>query len=133
MESHPLYKIMLIDDDSFLINMYSLKFGKNNFDVTSAQNSQDALKKLKEGYVPDIILLDIIMPGMDGLELLSEIRKANLVPSAVVIMLTNQSDTTDIEKAKSLGVNGYIVKATTVPSEVIDDVLEIYNKKGAVK
>ncbi len=129
METHPTYKILLVDDDTFLINMYSLKFSKNNFEVNSAQNANDALKKLKDGYLPDIILLDVIMPGMDGLQLLEEIRKQNYAPQATVIMLTNQSDTTDIERAKALGIQGYIVKATTIPSEVIDDVLEIHNNK----
>lgn len=132
MESHPNYKIFLIDDDTFLLNMYSLKFTKSGFEVNTAQNGTEVLKKLKEGYVPDILLLDIIMPSMDGLDLLTQIRKEKLIPNATVIMLTNQSDTTDIEKAKTLGVNGYIVKATTVPSEVIDDVLEIYNKQKHV-
>ncbi len=128
MGTHPNYKIFLIDDDSFLLNMYTLKFSKNGFDVTTAQNGIEVMKKLKDGFIPDIMLMDIIMPGMDGLDLLAEIRKEKLVPDAVMIMLTNQSDGTDIDKAKSLGVDGYIVKATTVPSEVVDEVHEIYNK-----
>ncbi len=130
MESSAHYKIFLIDDDSFLLNMYTLKFSKSGFEVTTAQNGVDVIKKLKDGFVPDIMLLDIIMPGIDGLDLLEEIRKEKLIPDTVVIMLTNQSDTTDIEKAKSLGVGGYIVKATTVPSEVIQEALEIYNKNN---
>ncbi|MDQ3076952.1 MAG: response regulator [bacterium] len=130
MESSAHYKIFLIDDDTFLLNMYTLKFSKSGFEVTTAQHGIDVIKKLKDGFVPDIMLLDIIMPGIDGLDLLEEIRKEKLIPDTVVIMLTNQSDTTDIEKAKSLGVSGYIVKATTVPSEVIQEVLEIYNKNN---
>ncbi len=129
MESHPVYKIFLVDDDSFLLNMYSLKFTKSGFEVNTAQNGIEVLKKINEGYIPDIMLVDVIMPSMDGLDLLTEIRTQNLVPEATIIMLSNQSDSTDIEKAKSLKVDGYIVKATTVPSEVIEDVLEIYNKK----
>jgi CheY-like chemotaxis protein len=129
METKPTYKIYLIDDDTFLLNMYSVKFTKSGFQVNTSQNYSDVIKQLKEGYVPDIILLDIIMPGMDGLELLAQIRQEHLAPNATVIMLTNQSDPNDIEKAKSLGIDGYIVKATTIPSEVIDDVLEIHNKK----
>ncbi len=132
MEQKPLYKVMLVDDDSFLLNMYSLKFTKANCEVNACQTSADALKKLKEGYQPDIIILDIIMPGMDGLQLLEEIRKEKLAPGATVVMLTNQSDTNDIEKAKKLNINGYIVKATTIPSEVIDDVTKIHKQaKGS--
>lgn len=128
MADHPQYKVLLVDDDMFLLNMYSLKFSKNGFDVNTAQNGNDALQKIKEGYTPDILLVDVIMPVMSGLDFLEEVRKQKLVPSATVIMLTNQSDQGDIERAKKLNVNGYIVKATTIPSEVIDDVLEIHNK-----
>ena len=121
-------KILIVDDDTFLLNMYSLKFSKNNFDVTTCQNGADALKKLEEGFLPEIILLDVIMPGIDGLELLAEIRKKKLVPNATIVMLTNQSDSSDIEKAKSMNVNGYIVKATTIPSEVITEVSRIHQE-----
>lgn len=126
--SEQLPKILIVDDDTFLLNMYSLKFTKNGFEVTTCQNSADALQKMREGYVPDIILLDVIMPGMDGLELLHEIRNQKLAQNATVVMLTNQSDTADIEKAKALNVNGYIVKATTIPSEVITEVSNIHQK-----
>jgi two-component system, chemotaxis family, chemotaxis protein CheY len=129
METEQKYKIFLVDDDSFLLNMYSTKFTKSGFEVEIAQNPHDAMKKIKEGYVPDIMLLDIIMPGMDGLDFLEAVRKENLIPNTTVIMLTNQSDTHDMERSKSLNVKGYIVKATTIPSEVISDVLEIHKKQ----
>jgi CheY-like chemotaxis protein len=128
MANNPQYKILLVDDDAFLLNMYSLKFSKNGFDVVATSNAHDALQKIKDGFVPDIMLMDIIMPGMDGLQLLEEIRKEKIVPQATVIMLTNQSDANDIERAKTLGINGYIVKATTIPSEVITQVVEIHEK-----
>ncbi len=121
-------KILIVDDDTFLLNMYSLKFSKNNYEVTTCQNGNDALKKLQEGFTPDIVLLDVIMPGIDGLELLHQIREQKLVTNATIVMLTNQSDTADIEKAKSLNVNGYIVKATTIPSEVITEVTRIHQE-----
>ncbi len=122
-------KILIVDDDAFLLNMYAMKFSKNGFAVESAQNGVDALKKIKDGtYVPDILLLDVIMPGLDGIELLTEIRKEKLVPQSTIIMLTNQSDTHDIEKAKAMSVNGYIIKATTIPSEVITQVKLIHSE-----
>lgn len=125
MDSKPKQKIFIVDDDTFLLNMYSLKFAKNGFEVMTSQDGQDALIKLKSGFTPDIVLIDIIMPGLDGLDLLKEIRTNKLIPKATVIMLTNQSDAADIEQAKSLDINGYIVKATSIPSEVIAEVIRM--------
>jgi len=122
-------KVLIVDDDKFLLNMYSIKFSKNNYEVNGASSGDDALTKIKEGCNPDIILLDIIMPGMDGFGVLERIRKENLVPNSLIIMLTNQGQLSDIEKAKEFGVNGYIIKATSIPSEVVEEVTRIYNSQ----
>lgn len=120
-------KVLLVDDDSFLLNMYSLKFDKSGYEVTTASSSQEALNKLKEGGLkPDILILDVIMPGMDGIELLAAVREQHLADQAKCLMLTNQGEPSDIERAKKIGINGYIVKATSIPSEVVkavDDIL----------
>jgi CheY-like chemotaxis protein len=122
-------KVLIVDDDKFLLNMYSLKFNKSNFDVNAAISGDESINKIKEGYIPDVILLDIIMPGMDGFEVLDNWKKENLAPKALIIMLTNQGQLSDIEKAKGYGVDGYIIKATTIPSEVVEQVIRIYNLK----
>jgi DNA-binding NarL/FixJ family response regulator len=72
--------------------------------------------------------MDLIMPMMDGFVMYENIKKANLAPDAIAIMLTNQGQTSDINRAKDLGIHGYIVKATTIPSEVVEEVINIYNK-----
>ncbi len=120
-------KILLVDDDKFLLDMYSLKFKKSGLEIDTSSSSQNALDKLRNDKSFDIIVLDIIMPGIDGLELLKFIRTENLAPQAAIIMLTNQAD--DLDKAKSMGVDGYIIKAMTIPSEVVDQVLNIYKNK----
>lgn len=126
--------ILFVDDDSFLLDMYSLKFKKSNYDAKTAQSPEDALKIVREGFEPDILLLDVVMPGMDGIELLSILKKENLIKKTVVIMLTNQGLPDDIARAKKLSVDGYIIKATTIPSEVLSEVDKIYqNAKGAIK
>lgn len=120
-------KILLIDDDKFLLDMYVMKFKANgNIEIETISSSINALAKIKEGFIPDVIILDIIMPTMDGLELLQKIRDEKLAPNAVIIMLTNQPDET--KRAEELGVAGYIVKASTIPSEVVAEVLDIYKK-----
>jgi CheY-like chemotaxis protein len=125
--------VLIVDDDKFLLGMYSLKFTNSGYDVDTTVGSLAALEKLRAGAKPDIILLDIIMPYMTGLELLKTIRDEKLAPNATMIMLTNQSQSADIETAKTLGVDGYIIKAATIPSEVLKEVEKIYEAKKGKK
>ena len=121
------HSILLVDDDKFLLEMYRKKFAEKVSEITLAVGAEEALAKLREGLKPDIMILDIIMPVMDGLELLETIRKENLAPKAKVIMLTNESSSDKIEKAKSFGIQGYIIKATSIPSEIVDQALQMVN------
>lgn len=121
-------KLMLVDDDTFLLDMYGLKFKNKGFDICTFLKPDEALEHLKGGYTPDIIILDVIMPKMDGITMLKEIRDHKIAPRATVIMLSNQSQSEDIEKAESLEIDGYIVKALTIPSEVVDQVIKIHTK-----
>lgn len=121
-------KILLVDDDKFLLDMYLLKFKKSGIDIQTSGSSAKALDIIREKKDYDVILLDIIMPGIDGLDLLKTIKTENLAPKSVIIMLTNQAD--DVQKANEFGVDGYIIKATTIPSEVVDKVMTIYKEKN---
>lgn len=122
-------KIMLVDDDKFLLDMYAQKFGKAGYEIESSDSTDIALKKIRNGYVPDILLVDIVMPGMDGLDFVATLRKDKLIPKAMIIMLTNQGTTEDIGRSQKLGADGYIVKATTIPSEVLAQVEKICGTK----
>lgn len=124
----PKKKIFIIDDDNFLLDMYALKFSKFNFEVTTALGPEIALEKLKGGFTPDIILLDVIMPVMDGFELLEKMKEEKLAEKAIKIILSNRGQPSDVLRGNSLGVSGYIVKALSTPSEVIDEVNEIIKK-----
>jgi CheY-like chemotaxis protein len=119
------WKVLIVDDDDFLLNMYALKFKKQGVAVETALGPQQALSKLREGYAPDMLLVDVVMPSMDGIELLEAIKKDHLADEAVLIVLTNQSQQTDIERAKKVGVHGYIIKASTIPSEVLAETMKI--------
>ena len=130
MNGNTPYKILIVDDDKFLLNMYSIKFQKEKFEVTVASDGLEAFNKLKDGFVPDAIVLDIVMPVMDGLEFLEKIRTEGLAKDATLLILSNQGQSSDIDKAKRLGIDGYIVKATTIPSEVVTEVQRMLaNKK----
>lgn len=118
-------KILIVDDDNFLLDMYSLKFTERGFDVDSSLGSVDLVQKLRNGATPDILLLDIVMPTMDGFEVLELVKKENLAKGAIKIILSNRGQKEDIDRGISLGAKGYIVKATATPTEVVDKVMEI--------
>jgi DNA-binding response OmpR family regulator len=122
-------KIFIVDDDSFLLDMYALKFSQSGFEVTTALGAVPALEKLRAGFVPDVILLDIVMPVVDGFEFLEKMKAENLVPQAVRIILSNRGAEADVKRGEELGASGYIVKASTTPSEVITQVNDILSKK----
>jgi CheY-like chemotaxis protein len=122
-------KVMIIDDDTFILNMYKIKFTKEGFNPTLATNGQEALDIIHGGFIPDIVFVDLIMPIMGGIEFLENIRKEKLIPNTPIMVLTNQSQVSDIDTAKNLGVKSYIVKATTIPSEIVDEVRKLFNLK----
>lgn len=118
-------KILIVDDDNFLLDMYALKFSQNNFAVYTASNGVQALEKLKEGLQPEVILSDIMMPEMDGFEMLEKINAEKLAVNAVKLVLSNKNQQADIDRGNALGVVGYIVKASSTPMEVITQVQDI--------
>lgn len=105
--------------------MYVAKFVKAGHEVETAKSAAEAVSKLKDGYAPEIVLIDIVLPDMDGLDLLSKIKDEKLAPEAVFIMFTNQNGNQEISRAKSLNVAGYIIKANLIPSEVVAKVLDV--------
>ena len=125
-------KILIVDDDNFLLDMYALKFSQNNFEVYAVSGGKQVIEKLKGGLKVDVILMDIIMPEMDGFEMLSKINDQKLATDSVKIVLSNKSQQSDIEQGKILGVAGYIVKANSTPAEVIEQVIQILSKKDSI-
>ncbi|MES2023133.1 MAG: response regulator [Patescibacteria group bacterium] len=122
-------KILIVDDDSFLLDMYALKFSQNNFDVFTAQSGVQALEKLQGGLQPDILLTDIIMPEMDGFTMLEKIKDGKLSENSVKVILSNKGQQADIDRGRELGAEGFVVKANSTPAEVIDQVIGILSKK----
>lgn len=119
-------KILIVDDDNFLLDMYSLKFGEEGFDVVGASSGEAALSRLRDGLVPDIILLDVIMPKIDGFKFMQMMSEERLGQGAVKIILSNLGQPSDIENGRALGASSYIVKASSTPSEVEKKVTETY-------
>jgi DNA-binding response OmpR family regulator len=130
-EENEQYKIMIVDDDDFLVNMYAAKFGKSNISVDVYKSGDSFLEKMRAGTKANLILLDIVMPGLDGIEVLKEMRKQRLGEKIPVVMLTNQGDEKNISEAKKLDIASYIVKSAATPSEVVAEVLNIIKNSRA--
>jgi len=122
-------KILIVDDDNFLLDMYVFKFSQTNFEVHAARDGVEAIEKLKGGLAPDIILLDIIMPNMDGFEMLEKMNAEKLAENSIKVILSNKGQQEDIDRGMKLGISGYIVKVNSTPSEVVEQVKKILETK----
>ena len=109
--------VLVIDDDSFLLDMYALKFSQKNFQVTACGGTLEALEKLRTGLHPDIIVVDLVMPAMDGFEFLEVVKNEELAKDVLVIILSNLGQQEDIDRGLSLGAAGYIIKASATPPD----------------
>lgn len=114
-------KILLVDDDAFLRDMYATKFGEEGHAVDVAKTGEEALEMMRaENY--DVVLLDMVMPGISGVEFLEKVQKEKIAETTACIVLSNQGEQEDIDNAMRAGAKGYIVKAEMVPSEVVERV-----------
>jgi CheY-like chemotaxis protein len=110
--------------------MYAVKFRAAGHDVTAFQSAEQALDALRANPAPDAMLLDIVMPAIDGFEVLETVRRESLAPTTKIIVLSNQGAETDLERAKSLGAAGYIIKASAIPSEVFSETIKIIEQQA---
>lgn len=118
-------KVLMVDDDQFLISLYKKKAETSGVELQTALSGQEALDVLKGGFTPDIIALDITMAGMSGIDVLKYMRANNLAPSARVAILSNTADESVMNDAKSLGADKFIFKASLLPSQVFDELMAI--------
>jgi two-component system, OmpR family, alkaline phosphatase synthesis response regulator PhoP len=119
-------KIVLVEDDEFLSGMYETKLTQSGYEVKIAADGAAGLKMITDAP-PDIVLLDILLPEMDGFEVLAELRKNAKTKKTPVILLTNLGQKEDVDRGMSLGANGYLIKAHFTPSEVVAKIKETLN------
>jgi CheY-like chemotaxis protein len=117
--------VLIVDDDNFMLDMYVVKLKERGFVVEANNDPIIALEKLRAGLNPTVILFDIIMPKMGGIEFIKIIREEKLAEGAILIAVTNQLEESYLEQAKAYKIDDYIIKANTIPSEVLNRVEEI--------
>lgn len=124
-----MYRIYLVDDDRFLLDMYAVKFKNAGHEVRAFQSPEEFIAALRSDPAPDAVLIDVVMPGLTGFEAIEVVRRDKLAEGMKVIFLTNQGLDQDLEKAKELKADGYIIKASAIPSEVFTQTITILEKK----
>jgi len=122
-------KIAIVEDDLAISNMYRIKFETEGFEVQLAKNGVQGLKMI-ESFSPDIVLLDVMMPEMNGDEMLTKLRKESWGADIPVIILTNLGQQEAPEVLKDLNVNSYIVKAEMTPKQVSEFVKKKLDQLG---
>src|SRR4030043_1115848 len=117
-------KILIVEDDKFLRDLISQKLLKESFCIAQAVDGEDGIKKIKEEH-PDLILLDLILPGIDGFEVLTQMKADPSLVSIPVIILSNLGQKEDIEKGLKLGANDFLIKAHFTPGEIIEKIKNV--------
>ena len=117
-------RILIVEDDPLISRMYQTVFQFEGYDVDMGRNGEEGLAKL-EKYIPTLILLDIMMPKMSGIEFLKEMKKSPQMKNIPVVVLTNLSGMKDAEAALELGAVKYIVKSQNKPRQIVAQVKEI--------
>ena len=122
-------RILLIEDDELIREMYASELAKNDFEVFAFSTGEEGLKVLEQNQF-DLILLDIMLPGLNGLEILKEIKQNPLNKNVKVVLMTNLGQETIIKEGFQLGADGYLIKAAYNPDQIIQEVRNFIDGKN---
>ncbi len=116
--------ILLVEDDPFLIDIYSVKFKERGFSIDIAKDGDECFSKIEEGS-PDLVLLDIVLPRLDGWEILRKLKNDGKLSDLKIVILSNLGQKGEVEKGMKLGAIKYLIKAHYTPTEVVKEVEKI--------
>ncbi len=114
-------RILIVEDDKFLRELISQKLISEGYDIIEAVDGEKGIKSIKEEK-PDLVLLDLILPGIDGFEVLAKMKEDPIVAQIPVIILSNLGQKDDIERGLKMGANDYLIKAHFTPGEIIEKI-----------
>ena len=117
-------KIMWIEDDQFLSGIIAQKLSSHGGTLIHSSNGEDGLAMVKK-ELPDVLILDILLPGISGFEVLEGIKTDDATKNIPVVMFSNLGDPEDIKKAKDLGATKFLVKATLIPDELVNELAAV--------
>jgi DNA-binding response OmpR family regulator len=122
-------KVLLVEDTAQIRNVYKSRLLLDGYDVIDVESAMDAMKYLRD-YLPDLVLLDLVMPVMDGFKLLGIIRETPNMAELPVIILSAKGASAEIEKALGMGISGYLIKTTTSPAKLSQTVKDLFASQG---
>ena len=121
--------ILLVEDDSFISGMYQTKLTNLGWQVEVVEDGEAAWQRLQKDPLPDLVLLDIVLPKKDGFEILEGLRQDERTKGLPIILLTNLGQKPDVERGVKLGADDYIIKAHYTPTEVVEKITNLLEKK----
>jgi CheY-like chemotaxis protein len=122
-------KLLIVDDDPFIVSLYVVKFESAGFAVEVARNGKEALEML-ERFTPDVILLDLLMPVMNGFEFLENVKKIDRFGHIPIVAFTNRFSMSEESRARALGVDEYCIKIHFTPDELVSKIREFLSNRG---
>ena len=117
--------ILLVEDDPFLIDIYTTKFKEAGFSVEVASDGEEGLRKLSNEEKFDLLVLDIVLPKVDGWEILKKIESNEKLKKLKIVVLSNLGQKGEVEKGLKLGATKYLIKAHYTPSQVVEEIKEM--------
>lgn len=124
-------KVMVVEDDKFIADLLVKKLSLSGAIVTYVNNGEDVLKTL-EGNIPNIIVLDVLLPGMDGFTVLGKIRSDERLKMIPVIFLSNMQSKEDVERGARLGAENFLIKSMLTINEILEEVRKVLEKHSPV-
>ena len=124
------YKIMLVEDEVFIRELYEMVLEKEGYEVEAFADGNEAVAALEKNAY-DLVLLDIMLPGKDGIQILTDLRAMPSHKDTKVMMLTNLGNEHVVEKTNTLGISGYVVKADNTPFQIVDRVKAVIGEVKA--
>jgi len=121
-------KILIIEDEEFLSDMYKIKLSSEGYEIAVANNGQEGIESATK-FKPDLILLDLMMPKMNGFQVLEKLKSSKVTAAMKVFVLSNLSQGEEINKATAMGADGFLVKASLTPTQIADFVHKIFDNK----
>lgn len=121
-------KILIVEDDVYLLKLYQEIFSKDGFEVETAEDGEQAIKKATT-FLPEVVLLDLMLPYVDGFAVLESLKSNPKTKEALVIVATNLDSEKQREKAKTLGAAAFLVKSGDTPGNVIEEVKKVLEQK----